>query len=113
MTQFSDIIIPVVVAVVLSVSASLVTARMAGPAQQAYIAALEARMRVVSADRDDALSQIAKLEARIVQLEAQVEMLQREATVKDHEVAKLYRRLDADEKRMIHDERRLPPNDAP
>jgi septal ring factor EnvC (AmiA/AmiB activator) len=111
MADLTGILVPVVVAVVLSVTASFVTARMAGPAQQAYIAALEARMRVVSADRDDALSRIAKLEARIVQLEAHVDTLQREAIAKDHEIAKLYRRHDADEARLAHDERRLPPSE--
>jgi septal ring factor EnvC (AmiA/AmiB activator) len=111
MTDLTGILVPVIVAVVLSVSASLVTSRMAGPAQQAYIAALEARMKVVSADRDDAVSRISKLEARIVQLEAEVAALQREGVVKDHEIAKLYRRLDADERRLINDERRMPPNE--
>jgi septal ring factor EnvC (AmiA/AmiB activator) len=111
MTDLWGIIVPIVIAVVLSVSASLVTARMAGPAQQAYISALEARMRVVSADRDDAMSRIAKMEARIVQLESQVDTLEREAIAKDHEIAKLYRRLDADERRLAHDERRMGPGE--
>lgn len=108
MTDLSGIVVPVIVAVVLSISGSIVVSRFSSPAQQAYVAALQGRLDVVTKDRDEASARITKLEARIAQLEAQVETLQREAIAKDHEITALYRRLDADERRMTEDEKRLP-----
>jgi len=107
MTDLSGIVVPVLVAVSLSVGGSWIVAHFSSPAQQAYVAALEGRLRVVSQDRDESAERITRMEARIAQLEAQVDSLQREAIAKDHEIAKLYRRLDADERRIIHDERQM------
>lgn len=80
--------------------------RYAGPAQAAYVAALEGRLKVVTGERDDALKEIPVLRARIVQLEAEVAQLKQDGLAKDAEVIDLYRRLDADEKRLAADERR-------
>jgi hypothetical protein len=106
-SDLSGVIVPVVVAVILSVTGSFVISRLSGPAQAAYIAALEGRLRVVQSDRDESLARIAKLEARIALLEAQVETLQHEAIAKDRELARLYRRLDADERRILHDDKHV------
>jgi hypothetical protein len=106
-TDLSGVIIPVVVATLLSVSAAWATSHWSSPAQQAYVAALEKRLSVVMAERDDHASHLAKLEARIVALEQRVAELIEEGIAKDRELARLYRRLDADEARLIHDERQL------
>lgn len=108
MSDLSGIVIPVIVAVVLSISGSIVVSRFSSPAQQAYVAALQGRLDVVTKDRDEASARIGKLEARIAQLEAQVDSLQKESIAKDHEIQRLYRRLDADERRLAADEERLP-----
>lgn len=108
MTDLSGVIVPVVVAGLLAISTAFVVSRYSGPAQTAYIAALQGRLSVVEAERNEAFSRIAKLEARIVALESQVEALTAAGIQKDRELARLYRRLDADEARLAHDERLLP-----
>jgi tetrahydromethanopterin S-methyltransferase subunit G len=100
MTDLTGILVPVVVATLLSVSGAFVVARYSGPAQQAYIAALQGRLSVVEQERDDAEERIPKLEARITVLETQVAQLIGQNIEKDREIAMLYRRLDADEKRL-------------
>ena len=100
MTGLGPNLVPVVVAVILSVSGAFVVARFSGPAQTAYIAAVEGRLRVVSAERDEASARITRLEARLVALEEQVQELREAGREKDREIARLYRRLDADEARL-------------
>jgi septal ring factor EnvC (AmiA/AmiB activator) len=100
MTDLTGILVPVVVATLLSVSGAFVVARYSGPAQQAYITALTGRLAVVEQERDDAEESIPKLEARIAALETKVAQLVAENVEKDREIAMLYRRLDADEKRL-------------
>lgn len=100
MTDLTAILIPVVVATVLSVSGAFAISKFSSPAQQAYVAALEGRLRVVSEAKDDAEERIPKLEARIAVLETQVAQLVAQNVEKDREIAMLYRRLDADEKRL-------------
>ena len=92
--DLSPIVIPVVVSVILSLSGAFVVARYSGPAQSAYIAALEGRLRVTSSERDDAAKRVPLLEERIAELERQVGDLQREGREKDREITDLYRRLD-------------------
>ena len=100
MTDLTGILVPVVVATMLSVSGAFVVARYSGPAQQAYIQALQGRLAVVEQERDDAEQRIPQLEARIEALETKVAQLVAENVEKDREIAMLYRRLDADEKRL-------------
>jgi hypothetical protein len=91
--DLTPIIFPIVVSVILSVSGAFVVARYSGPAQTAYISALDGRLRVVTAERDEATARIPKLEARIVALEDEGEKL------KD-EITDLYRRLNAPRTRV-------------
>ena len=100
MTDLTGILVPVVVATLLSVSGAFVVARYSGPAQQAYVQALQGRLAVVEQERDDAEQRIPKLEARIEILEGQVALLVGQNAEKDREIAQLYRRLDADENRL-------------
>ena len=100
MTDLTGILVPVVVATLLSVSGAFVVARYSGPAQQAYITALTGRLAVVEQERDDAEESIPTLEARVAVLETKVAQLVAENVEKDREIAMLYRRLDADEKRL-------------
>jgi cell division protein FtsB len=99
-SNLADIIVPATVALAISLGASLIVAFRAGPAQEAYVRALQGRLAVVEQERDDATIEIPKLEARIVALEARVHELQEGVTERDREIARLYRRLDADERRM-------------
>jgi hypothetical protein len=92
--ELSGIILPVVVAVILSTSAAFAVQRYSGPA----MGALDTRLRVVTAERDEALERIPRLEARIADLEAEVGRLQRESS-------SLYRRLDIAEGKLRGAER--------
>lgn len=106
MPDLWGIIAPIVVSVIISLVGAFMITRYAGPAQAAYVSALEGRLKVVMGERDDALKEIPILRARIVQLEAEVVQLKQAGLAKDAEVVDLYRRLDADEKRISADERR-------
>jgi len=100
MTDLGGVLVPVVVATLLSVSGAFVVARYSGPAQQAYIQALQGRLAVVEQERDDAALVIPRLEARIHELEQAVEKLEHLVGKRDREIADLYRRLDEDERRL-------------
>lgn len=101
MTDLWGIVLPVLVAVVLSVAGAAVVSRSAAsPAQTAYIQALQGRLAVVEEERDDAQIAIPKLEARITALEEMVNKLKQELAERDREIARLYRRLEADERRL-------------
>jgi hypothetical protein len=106
MTDLSPIVLPVVVSVILSLTGAFVVARYSGPAQSAYIAALEGRLRVIAGERDDGMARMSKLEIRIVHLEAEVAALKAANDEKDREIAALYRRLDDSERRMDIPKRR-------
>jgi chromosome segregation ATPase len=82
------IVLPIVVSVILSVSGALAISRYSGPAQKSYIDALEGRLRLVSAERDEATARIPRLEERVRDLEQEVGDLKRENI-------DLYRRLGA------------------
>jgi len=98
--DLTPIIIPVLVSVVLSIGGALVVARYSGPAQTAYIAALQGRLSVVEEERDDAQMTIPRLEARIATLEERVRELQANLAVKEREINRLYQRLERDERRL-------------
>jgi TolA-binding protein len=98
--DLTPVIVPVLVSVILSATAALAVARYSGPAQTAYIAALQGRLTVVEHERDEAQLDIPKLEARIKELERAVEQLEHLIGKRDREIADLYRRLDADERRL-------------
>lgn len=101
MTDLWGIVLPVLIAVVLSVAgAAAVSRSAASPAQTAYIQALQGRLAVVEQERDDAESAIPQLEARIAALENNVQQLKQELAERDREIARLYRRLEADERRL-------------
>lgn len=106
MPDLWGIIAPIVVSVIISLVGAYMITRYAGPAQAAYISALEGRLKVVVGERDDAVKEIPILKARILALEAEVILLKQAAIAKDLEVVDLYRRLDADEKRITVDEER-------
>jgi hypothetical protein len=105
------IVTPIVVSVLLSLAGALAISKYAGPAQAAYVQALEGRLAIVTKARDDAEADLPHLRARILELERQVEELKSDRAAKDREVAELYRRLDArvlrDERRLAKDEREL------
>ena len=92
---------PIAISVAISLGGALVISRYAGPAQAAYLLAVEKRLSLVTAERDEAKREIPTLTARIADLEREVDSLKEENR-------KLYRRLDADEKRLAADEKRLP-----
>jgi len=104
---------PIFISVAISLGGALVISRYAGPAQAAYVTALEKRLAIVSAERDDLDEDAGGLRARVLELERQVEELRTLGNAKDREIAELYRRIDADERRLTVDERRgfgKPPN---
>lgn len=107
MSEILGAIGPVAVSVLISLAGALVIARYAGPAQAAYVLALEKRLTLVSAERDELDEDAGGLRARIAELEREVGELKAAGSAKDREIAELYRRLDADERRMSADERRL------
>lgn len=98
--DLGGVLVPVVVATILSVTTALVVGRYSGPAQSAYVAALQGRLSVVEAAKNEAESVIPKLEQRIRELEQAVEKLEHLVGKRDREIADLYRRLDADERRL-------------
>lgn len=100
MIDLTPIVIPVVVAVILSVSSAFVVARTAGPSQAAYVASLEGRLKLVVAERDEALTRLRSLELRVGQLEQELEGIRDEASRKDRQLIELYRRIDEDERRL-------------
>jgi TolA-binding protein len=110
--DLTPILLPVIVAVILSVSGAFVVSRFSSPAQSAYVAALEGRMKVLQGERDDATARLPHHEQRIAQLEAKVAELEVTNRRQAQELLELYRRLDADERRMEHDERLLPKGGA-
>ena len=65
MADLTPIIVPIIVSVILSISGAFVVSKYTGPAQQAYVAALEGRLKVVTDERGEAWERIPKLEARI------------------------------------------------
>jgi hypothetical protein len=100
MTDLTGILVPVVVATLLSVSGAFVVARYSGPAQQAYVQALSGRLAIVTEELAEKESVIPKLESRIHELEKAVEQLEHLVGKRDREIADLYRRLDEDERRL-------------
>lgn len=107
MTDLWGIIIPIVVSVILSATTALVISRYAGPAQAAYVDALEGRLKVVTGERDDALRELPILRKRVADLESEVHDLKAASSEKDREIADLYRRIDLDDRRLTLDEKRL------
>ena len=99
---------PIFISVAISLGGALVISRYAGPAQQAYLLAVEKRLALVTSERDEAEREVPLLAARIAELEREVDDLKRGTLSKDREIADLYRRLDADERRLAADEKRLP-----
>ena len=96
---------PIAISVAISLGGALVISRYAGPAQTAYLVALEKRLSVVLAERDEAEREIPLLRTRIEGLEREVDDLKNLTVGKDREIADLYRRLDGDEKRITSAER--------
>jgi chromosome segregation ATPase len=88
--EFWGILAPILISVILSVTGAFVVARTAGPAQAAYVSALEGRMKVLTQERDDAMGRIPVLEAEVRRLKVEVSEL------KESE-RKLLLRLDAAE----------------
>jgi chromosome segregation ATPase len=99
---------PIIISVAISLGGALVISRYAGPAQAAYVTALEKRLAIVTAERDELDDDAGGLRARIQELERQVDELRSASGAKDREIADLYRRIDADERRLTADERRFP-----
>lgn len=98
--DLAPILVPIVVSVILSLTTAFVVARYSGPAQSAYIQALQGRLAVVEQERDDAQLEVPKLEARIAHLESRVHELETTLREREQELNRLYRRLEADEKRL-------------
>lgn len=98
--DLTPILVPIIVSVILSVSSAYIIARYSGPAQSAYIQALQGRLAVVEEERDDAQLEIPKLESRIAHLETRVRELETALREREQELNRLYRRLEADEKRL-------------
>jgi len=107
----SDVLVavgPILISVVIAWGGAFVISRYAGPAQAAYLLAVEKRLTLVTSERDEAEREIPRLTERIADLEREVDHLKRLTSTKDREIADLYRRLDADERRLAQDEKRLP-----
>jgi chromosome segregation ATPase len=100
MTELLGTLGPILISVTVSLMGAWAISRYAGPAQAAYVTALERRMAIVTAERDEAEKEIPALNARIATLEQEVADLQRKTVDKDREIADLYRRLDADERKI-------------
>jgi hypothetical protein len=90
---------PILISVAISLGGAVVISRYAGPAQAAYVAALEKRLAIVTAERDELDDDAGGLRARIAELEREVAELKSASGAKDREIADLYRRLDLDERR--------------
>ena len=85
---------PILISVAISLGGALVISRYAGPAQAAYVTALEKRLEIVTAERDDLDDDAGGLRARIAELEREVAVLKEAGNAKDREIAELYRRVD-------------------
>lgn len=85
---------PILISVAISLGGALVISRYAGPAQAAYVTALEKRLEIVTAERDDLDDDAGGLRARIAELEREVVVLKEAGNAKDREIAELYRRVD-------------------
>lgn len=106
MEQLLASIAPILISVAISLGGALVISRYAGPAQAAYVEALEKRLSIVTSERDELDEDAGGLRARIADLEREVAELKTAGGAKDREIAELYRRLDADERRLSLEERR-------
>lgn len=101
MNDLWGIVVPVLVAVIVSVSGAFIVSRSAAsPAQMAYVQAVQSRLKVVEDERDEAQLAIPKLEARIAHLETRVRELESTVHERELELVRLYRRLDADEAKI-------------
>lgn len=94
---------PILISVAISLGGAVVISRYAGPAQAAYVAALEKRLALVASERDELDEDAGGLRARIAELEREVAELKSASGAKDREIAALYRRLDADERRFARE----------
>lgn len=97
---------PILISVAISLGGAVVISRYAGPAQAAYVSALEKRLSIVTSERDELDDDAGGLRARIAELEREVAELKSASGAKDREIADLYRRIDADERRIAAEERR-------
>lgn len=97
---------PIFISVAISLGGALVISRYAGPAQAAYVQALEKRLAIVTSERDELDDDAGGLRSRIAELEREVAELKSQSGAKDREIADLYRRLDADERRIAAEEKR-------
>lgn len=84
--SLAGVIVPVVAATIILVGGAWVVRQYAGPAQQAYTAAIEGRMKVLSTERDEMADSLRRLEDEVAVMRRTIEDL--EATV-----ARLERRV--------------------
>jgi phage shock protein A len=80
------ILIPVIAATVILVGGAFVVRSYAGPAQIAYTAAVEGRMRTLTSERDD-------LSRSLDRLNAEVEVLRSDVSILEKTVQRLEREL--------------------
>ena len=104
MNELAGALGPVLVSVAISLGGALVISRYAGPAQAAYVVALEKRLALVTRERDDLDEDAGGLRSRIAELEREVAELKTAGSAKDREIAELYRRVEADRARLTRDE---------
>jgi predicted RNase H-like nuclease (RuvC/YqgF family) len=66
----------VIVAAIISISGAIAIRHYAGPAQQAYVSALEGRLRVVGEDNKDLAARVDELTRQVKELRAEVDRLE-------------------------------------
>lgn len=75
--SLSGVIIPVVAATIILVGGAWVVRAYAGPAQTAYVSAVEGRMKTLAAERDDLSASLDRLNEEVVELRGTVADLER------------------------------------
>jgi len=70
------LLLPVLLAAIISIATAWAVRKYAGPAQAAYVAALEGRIKVLQADREDLSKEVAEIEADMATLKVRVAALQ-------------------------------------
>jgi predicted RNase H-like nuclease (RuvC/YqgF family) len=74
--DFFPILFPVIAAAIISISGAIAIRHYAGPAQQAYVSALEGRLRVVGDENKDLSTRVDELARLVKELRDEVDRLE-------------------------------------
>jgi chromosome segregation ATPase len=83
------VLIPVIASTVILVGGSWVVRRYAGPAQSAYVSAVEGRMKILAAERDEMVASLKRLTDEANELRASVRELEQNVRVLERQVREL------------------------